>query len=149
MSSHFLISSLNRGFARQFRCPASSISITVFSNLSQRRDETLCWVAISHDDQYWNSNGLKFLLGDGQFPKAVSARGRCLTSCPIRHLPPDLAPPNPQVMSSRRLYFETRSPKGARRSYLFSHVVYMMPLAPGVLRNASSQPLGLSRLSAS
>jgi hypothetical protein len=47
------------------------------------------------------------------------------------------------------LPFAARSPKPARSLYLFCHVVYMIPVAPGVLSRASSQPLGLSRLSAS
>ena len=44
---------------------------------------------------------------------------------------------------------ETRSPKPARRSYLFCQVVYMMPRAFGVRLRESSQPWQLVRSSPS
>ena len=53
------------------------------------------------------------------------------------------------LKGATRRYFETRSPNGPNRSYLFNQVVYMMPLALGVLWRAWSQLSGFSRLSAS
>jgi len=44
---------------------------------------------------------------------------------------------------------ETRSPNAPSNSYLFCHVVYMIPMAPGVRSRASSQPLGFSSVSPS
>ena len=37
---------------------------------------------------------------------------------------------------------ETRSPKAPSNSYLFSQVVYMIPVAPGVRFSESSQSFG-------
>ena len=44
---------------------------------------------------------------------------------------------------------ETRSPKAPSSSYLFSHVVYMIPVAPGVRSSEFSQSFGFWRSSAS
>ena len=45
--------------------------------------------------------------------------------------------------------FETRSPNAAKSLYLLAQVVYMIPVALGVLSSASSHPSGFFRSSAS
>jgi len=51
-------------------------------------------------------------------------------------------PKTPSTSCDVDYLLETRSPKAASNSYLFSQVVYMIPVAPGVRSSEPSQSFG-------